>query len=111
MTIGERQKLMDVTGKHWMYDPRTERFATWDGDRTVTTCLNSQVKGERSDLPVTARFGGGHLSVPFWSGSENHPGDVAELIVFDRRLDDSERESIEAYLAEKYGIRCRRQWK
>ena len=33
------------------------------------------------------------------------------VIAFERRLDDSERECIEAYLAEKYGIRCRRQWK
>ena len=40
----------------------------------------------------------------FWSGSRNHAGDLAELIVFDRCLPDRERESIEAYLAEKYGI-------
>ena len=82
-----------------------------DGNSTAMAYLNGVVVGTRSDLPVVAEFGGGHLTVSFWSGARNHAGDLAELIVFDRRLPDAEREAIESYLAEKYGIRCRRQWK
>jgi hypothetical protein len=50
--------------------------------------------------------------VPFsilgWGGSWNHDrymlGDVAEVLVFDRALDDGERQSLEQDLRTRWGI-------
>jgi len=81
-----------------------------DGDSATATWLNGALVDSRSDMPVTSEFGGGHLAFPFWSGSVPHAGDMAELIVYSRRLPDADREAIEAYLADKYAIRHRRRW-
>ena len=56
------------------------------------------------------RFGGGHLAIPFWCGNKYHAGEVAEVIAFDRQLDDDQRQGIEQYLAEKYGLRTVKMW-
>jgi len=82
-----------------------------DGEQTISAYLNGASKGSVSGLPVVPEFGGGHLAIPFWSGNKNRAGDVAELIVFDRRLSGTEREGVEAYLADRYGIKHRRRWR
>lgn len=81
-----------------------------DGGSATATWLNGALADSRSDMPVTAEFGGGHLAFPFWSGGVPHAGDMAELIVFSRRLPDTDREAIEAHLADRYDIRHRRKW-
>jgi hypothetical protein len=82
-----------------------------DGDQTITAATNGVLSSPVSGLPVVPEFGsGGNLAMPFWSGNENCPGDMAEIIVFDRRLTDVERIAVEAYLAEKYEIKHLKRW-
>ena len=82
-----------------------------DGDRTATTWVDGVLNHTRSDIPVVTEFGGGHLAFPFWSGSVPHAGDIAELIVLRGHVTDAEREGVEAYLADRYGIRHRKKWR
>jgi hypothetical protein len=44
-------------------------------------------------------------------GNQNQAGDIAEIVVFDRGLTDTERQGVEAYLAEKYSIRYQQKWR
>jgi hypothetical protein len=44
------------------------------------------------------------LAVPFWSGNRNYPGDLAEIIAFDRVLEPGERQAVEPHLNRKYGL-------
>ena len=87
-----------------------------DGDETATAFVNGIVKatqGGESKIkaPVVKRFAGGHLAVPLWAQNKNHPGDIAEIVVYDRALSDTERKGVEAYLARKYGIHTTRRWR
>lgn len=83
-----------------------------DGGNTISAGLNGKRAATRSGAEVAAvgQFGGGHFAMPFWCANEYHPGDVAEIIAFERKLSDGEREGIERYLAEKYRLRVARQW-
>jgi hypothetical protein len=82
-----------------------------DGRETIAAYVNGQSQGQQSGLPVVAAFGGGSLSMPFWGGNQNQAGDIGEIVVFDRQLTSAERQSVEAYLAEKYAIRYQQKWR
>ena len=81
-----------------------------DGDQTMSAATNGVLSEPVSGVPVVPKFGGGNLAVPFWSGNKNCPGDVAEIVIFDRKLTDPERTGVEAYLAGKYAINYVRRW-
>ena len=66
--------------------------------------LNGLSQGTASQ-DVVALFGsGGHLAIPFQSANINRAGDVAELIVFNRKLNAAEQQILENHLSAKYGI-------
>ncbi|MBK8479927.1 MAG: hypothetical protein IPL40_01940 [Proteobacteria bacterium] len=75
---------------------------------TIGAFFNGASVGLRTapGVAVLSAFGnGGHLSVPLQPAVGPPPaGDLAELIIFDRELDASERGAIEAYLGARYGI-------
>ena len=82
-----------------------------DGRETIRAGSDGLIGGPVSGLPVVAEFGsGGNLAMPFWSGNTNSAGAIAEIVVFDRQLTETERRGVEAYLAEKYAIRYLRRW-
>jgi hypothetical protein len=82
-----------------------------DGLRTISAATNGRLSAANANAPLVAEFGsGGNLAMPFWSGNQNCAGDIAEILVYDCRLTDEQRESVEAYLAGKYGIQCARHW-
>ena len=85
---------------------------THDGTDAVATYLNGTPNGTArgKEFVRVNQFGGGNLAIPFWSGNTYHPGDVAEIIAFDRCLNDEERAGIEQYLAEKYRLRTVKLW-
>ena len=85
---------------------------THDGADTIAAWLNG-TRGAAASGPEYApvgRFGGGHFAIPFWCGNTYHGGAVAEVIAFDRQLDDAQRQGIERYLAEKYALRTVKMW-
>lgn len=82
-----------------------------DGARTAwLRCggRNGEPEGER---PVVAAFGGGHLSMPFWSGNRGHAGAIAEIVVYDRCLTDPEVEAVEEDIAARQGLEHRLKWR
>ena len=82
-----------------------------DGRETIRAGSNGIMGEPVSGLPVVAEFGsGGNLAIPFWSGNANCAGAMAEIVVFDRQLSETERAAVEAYLADKYEIRYARRW-
>lgn len=83
-----------------------------DGIDGVSAFVNGTPSGaERGQSWARVRqFGGGNFAIPFWSGNTYHPGDVAEVVVFDRCLDPGERAGVEQYLAEKYHLRTVKMW-
>lgn len=81
-----------------------------DGDQTISAATNGILSKPVSGLHVVPEFGGGNLAMPFWGGNKNCAGDIAEIIIFHRKLSDTERTSIEAYLADRYGINCVKRW-
>lgn len=85
---------------------------THDGSDAVVAYLNGipSGAGRGPQFARVRQFGGGNLAIPFWSGNTYHAGDIAEVIVFDRCLNDHERAGIEQYLAEKYRLRTVRHW-
>ena len=75
-----------------------------DGNSTATVYLNGSIAGSSSEANAVSSFGnGGHLGIPYQAANDNHPGDLAEVIIYDRTLSDVEREGVEAYLGAKYG--------
>ncbi|MBL7042740.1 MAG: hypothetical protein ISR77_29155, partial [Pirellulaceae bacterium] len=71
-----------------------------DGDQTITAATNGTLSEPVPGLHVVTEFGsGGNLTMPFWSGNKNYPGDIAEIAIFDRKLTDAERTGVEAHLA------------
>jgi hypothetical protein len=83
-----------------------------DGLDAVAAYFNGTLSGTArgEQFAPVKQFGGGNLALPFWSRNSYHPGDVAEIIAFDRCLNDDERASIEQYLAEKYQLRTAKLW-
>lgn len=51
--------------------------------------------------PRAAYVGYRNIVVPV---EEEYTGDIAEIVVYDRKLSNSERNQVEAYLGDKYGI-------
>jgi hypothetical protein len=83
-----------------------------DGHETMTAATDGELGDPRSGVPVASEFGsGGNLAMPFWGGNRNCAGDIAEIVVYDCRLTDAQRKSVEAHLADKYGIQYARRWK
>ncbi|MHB8899081.1 MAG: hypothetical protein ACYC6Y_10075, partial [Thermoguttaceae bacterium] len=85
---------------------------THDGIDAVATYFNGMPGGTARgrEFSRVDRFGGGNLAIPFWSGNAYHPGDVAEMVIFERCLTEQERSGVEQYLAEKYRLRTVRLW-
>ncbi len=81
-----------------------------DGVATFSGASNGRRTPVLDGMPAVEKFGGGNLSMPFWSGNRNHAGDIAEVVVYDRKLSDAERMAVEMYLAVKYGVKYRRRW-
>jgi hypothetical protein len=71
---------------------------------------NSRPAGSRDDLPLVKAFGGGHFAIPFWSGA-SHPGELGEIIAYDRKLAEDEIEALEEDLARRYGIGIHPHWR
>ena len=83
----------------------------YDG-KLLQTWVDGIARGRREQGEAVATFGGGgHFAIPFWGASRFHGGEMAEIAVFDRALTKTERESVEAYLADKYGILDRPKWR
>lgn len=85
---------------------------THDGVDSAAVLVNGVPAntGRGEKFAHVGQFGGGNLAMPFWSGNTYHPGDAAEIVIFDRQLSDAERAGIEQYLAEKYRLRTVRMW-
>ena len=83
-----------------------------DGVSTLDAWFNGHrsARGSGDAYAPVKHFGGGHLAIPFWCGNDYLGGDVAEVLGFDRRLEDRQREGVEQYLAEEYGLRTVKQW-
>lgn len=81
-----------------------------DGKETITAAVNGILSKSVAGVPVVEKFGGGNLAIPFWSGNQNCAGDLAEVVIFDRKLTDRERAGVETYLADKYGIPYVTRW-
>ncbi len=83
-----------------------------DGKGSICAATDGVVSKPVAGLAVVPEFGsGGNLAIPFWSGNKNCAGDMAEIVVYDRLLAPAERTGVEAYLADKYGIKYVRRWK
>ena len=74
----------------------------------VNGAPNGSARGEK--FSRVKQFGGGNFAIPFWAGNTYHPGDVAEVIIVERCLNDDERAGIEQYLSEKYRLRMFTLW-
>jgi hypothetical protein len=78
----------------------------------LRTWVDGHPRGTRIQEEPLAEFGaGGHLAIPFWSGSAFHGGELAELVILDRALSETERVGIENYLAGKYSVRGNPKWR
>ncbi len=76
-----------------------------DGKESICAATNGAMSEPGSGVPVVAEFGSGrHLAIPFWSGNKKLRRRHGRNRRLDRLLAPSERQAIEAYLAEKYGI-------
>lgn len=53
--------------------------------------------------PVTAR-GANHIGRSYWNVDGLLQGDVAEILVYNRQLSDTEQASVHSYFADKYGL-------
>jgi hypothetical protein len=63
------------------------------------------------ETPTVKSFGGGgHLSMPFWSGRRSHAGMMGEILIYDRALTEEEVRGVESSLGEKYGLEIRKYW-
>lgn len=81
-------------------NPGTGDLDLWrDG---VALALSATVKNGLSATSVNA--------IPFTVGARNNgaankiTGDIAEIVIYNRALSDSERQQVERYLSQKYGI-------
>jgi hypothetical protein len=82
-----------------------------DGIKSASARSGGRTAGKRDDLPVVRQYGGGgSLAMSFWTGSNNHAGNLGDIIVYDRHLDVAEVEAIEEDLAQCYGIGDHPRW-
>lgn len=83
-----------------------------DGSDAASVFVNGIRSGTArgAEYARVDQYGGGNFAIPFWSGNTYHPGDVAEVIAFDRCLSEDERAGVEQYLAEKYRLRTVKLW-
>jgi hypothetical protein len=81
-----------------------------DGVKTASARSGGRATGKRDDLPVVKQFGGGNLAMSFWTGHNNHAGNLGEIIAYDRHLTAAEVEAIEEDLAARYGLNNRPRW-
>ena len=65
--------------------------------------LNGSKKAEKKVVPVD-QVGGGHFGLPHQAGGVNHAGELGELLIYNRALDDKERAQVENYLRGKYSL-------
>lgn len=79
------------------YSPK--EFSGWVDGYTAL----SKIEGSWGDKPEDA-LPNMYLGGTGTSYSEYWNGDIAEVIVYDRKLTDAERTQVEDYLAKKYGI-------
>jgi hypothetical protein len=77
-----------------------------DGDSTATLWTNCAAREQTAgpDYAVQRRFADGFLSIPHQGGGINHPGELAELLVYDSPLTDQDFEAVCAALTDKYLI-------
>ena len=72
------------------------------------TLVNGSTTARPTSLSVISLVTTGDVSADAFSRDRSYGrswwGDLAELVVYDRPLSEPERESIEAYLAEKYAL-------
>ena len=81
----------------------------YDGEM-IATWINGRPRGRREQAEPIASFGGGHLVIPLWAGSAFHPGEMAEIVIYNASLDDSQRQRVETYLATKYALHGTPRW-
>ncbi|MFA5629739.1 MAG: FN3 associated domain-containing protein [Dehalococcoidales bacterium] len=98
---------------HIRYAAATPAVYTFghNGIQSGYVWVGDEKKGERHDWPVIDLFGSnGSLAVPFAADNRGQSGALAEIIIYDRLLTDSEREGIQIFLAEKANLSQIRQW-
>ena len=79
------------------YSPK--EFSGWvNGNATLTKVAADWAPGPEDALPNMYIGGTGTSYQEFWNG------DIAEVIVYGRKLSDAERTQVEDYLAKKYGV-------
>lgn len=97
----------DGTSRNFPRDPGLDSETGYvftqraDGDDEGQQWVDSDPAGTVSydgTLQEWSEFGIGR------QGSETWEGDIAEVLVYDRALTDTERQNVEEYLADKYGI-------
>ena len=76
------------------YSPR--EFSGWVNGNAALTKIEADWQDDA--LPNLYIGGTGTVYNEFWSG------DLAEIIVYSRKLDDAERVQVEDYLGQKYGV-------
>ncbi len=79
--------------------------AVWGDDDTLTHWLNGKKNSTQSNVDANPS---GHLSTeigkPADISSSFFSGNISEILVYDRALSASERQQVEAFLGDKYGI-------
>lgn len=90
---------------------RTETFPAWtDIVNTTTYYVNGVNKGPLTEIAFNhVNFNGDTTTLGSFahradSGYSSHDGDIAEVLIYEGALSDSDREEVEGYLARKYGI-------
>src|SRR6266540_3131920 len=108
---GSRQvSFRQQHGPRWLSEgARVDRWFDGSGQGGVKAWIDGKAGGKRDRTPSTI-FGGEILvGARFYSNNDELPhargffeGDIAEILVYDRALDDATRERVTAYLTEKY---------
>jgi hypothetical protein len=116
MTAGYRFLLGDPTNYHFCSDPTTK---LWSSSYTSASILNGEtrlngalVNGVTTDRPASLSLVSvvttADVSAATFSKDRSSDyswwGDLAELVIYDRALSESERQSIEGYLAARYAL-------
>jgi hypothetical protein len=76
-----------------------------NGRDTISAWMNGRLGGTSTGnnfAPPEAFGAGGHFAMPFWYANRPAAGEVAEIIAYDRELNDAERADVERYLDERY---------
>jgi prepilin-type N-terminal cleavage/methylation domain-containing protein len=71
----------------------------------ASTLYQNGVIVDDTTSSIDGTFSNTSVTIGNWpNGNRTHGGDIAEIIVFDRALRNEERESVEKYLSQKWGI-------